>query len=120
MDNLEEMINSLEFAQMRNQIFSQLEQGNKMLQDLNAQMDVETVQKIMDDSREAIAYQKEISAAVAQVLTPEDDEAIEDQFNQMLAELLPQPISDPLPQPVAVGNPALPASPISEEEPILA
>uniref|UniRef100_A0A7S4L0N7 Charged multivesicular body protein 6 n=1 Tax=Paramoeba aestuarina TaxID=180227 RepID=A0A7S4L0N7_9EUKA len=83
--NLEEMVNAVDFAQREKEIFDSLKRGRDVLQQLNNEMKVEDVEKIMDDTREAIEYQNEISELLGQELVPEDEEAIEAELAELIA-----------------------------------
>jgi len=55
--NIEEMVNSIEFAAVSVKVFDALKQGNNVLQAINAEVSIEAVEKLMDESAEAIEYQ---------------------------------------------------------------
>mmetsp|Transcript_49261 Transcript_49261/g.96641 ORF Transcript_49261/g.96641 Transcript_49261/m.96641 type:complete len:215 (+) Transcript_49261:48-692(+) len=76
MMNLEEMVNSIEFASMRNEFLKAYEEGKNALDYLNSQTSLEDVEKLMEDTAEAIAYQDEVNQALNGALTSEDEEAI--------------------------------------------
>lgn len=75
--NLEGMVNSIEFASMQNEVFKALEIGKNALEELNSQMSLEDVEKLMDDTAEAIAYQEEIGQALGTALSAVDEDEIE-------------------------------------------
>jgi charged multivesicular body protein 6 len=57
LDNLKTLIDQLDFAKIEVQVFEGLKAGTKALQQLNNEMKIEDVEKLMDDSREALEYQ---------------------------------------------------------------
>ncbi|MDP2437332.1 MAG: Snf7 family protein [archaeon] len=118
LENLEQLINSLEFAKIQSDVFERLKEGNQMLTALNESMNIDDVEQLMEDTREAIAYQKEISEAISGKLTPQDDEAVEDEYQSILAglQLLPDVPSHPLP----VANPPTVQPVQSDPQPLLA
>ena len=73
MMNLEEMVNSIEFAKVEQDVLKGLQSGNDVLKEIQGEMSIEDVERIMDDTREAIEYQNEIEEALAGKLTDEDD-----------------------------------------------
>jgi len=81
--NIEEMVNSIEFAEVEQKVFAALSKGNQTLQEINSQMKIEDVEKLMDDSAEAIAYQNEISEMLSGALSNEDEQQIEEEFEQL-------------------------------------
>lgn len=65
----------MEFAKVEKEVFEGLKQGTKALQKLNDEMKIEDVEKLMDDSREALEYSDRISKILSESLTTEQDEA---------------------------------------------
>lgn len=55
--NLEQLVQSIEFAQVEAQVFAGLKSGNQILKELQDEIKIEDVEKLMDDTAEAIAYQ---------------------------------------------------------------
>lgn len=54
---LEQLVQSIEFAQVEAQVFAGLKTGNQILKELQEEIKIEDVEKLMDDTAEAIAYQ---------------------------------------------------------------
>eukprot|EP00823_Brevimastigomonas_motovehiculus_P006466 TRINITY_DN5354_c0_g1_i1.p1 TRINITY_DN5354_c0_g1~~TRINITY_DN5354_c0_g1_i1.p1 ORF type:complete len:242 (+),score=75.18 TRINITY_DN5354_c0_g1_i1:68-793(+) len=86
--NVEELINSIEFAAVQQQVFDALKVGSTCLSNINEQMKIEDVEKIMDDSKEAIEYQNKISEMLGTELTEGDNKAIEEEFAKMQQEMV--------------------------------
>eukprot|EP00008_Paramoeba_atlantica_P009863 CAMPEP_0201479394 /NCGR_PEP_ID=MMETSP0151_2-20130828/4101_1 /ASSEMBLY_ACC=CAM_ASM_000257 /TAXON_ID=200890 /ORGANISM="Paramoeba atlantica, Strain 621/1 / CCAP 1560/9" /LENGTH=222 /DNA_ID=CAMNT_0047860869 /DNA_START=92 /DNA_END=760 /DNA_ORIENTATION=- len=84
--NVEELINSIDFAEREKEIFDSLKRGKDVLQQLNDEMKIEDVEKIMDDTREAIDYQNEISELLGQQLVEEDEAEVEAELEELLRE----------------------------------
>jgi charged multivesicular body protein 6 len=74
--NIEELLNSVEYAKVQQEVFNALKEGNNALQKINSQMSIEEVEKLMDDTAEAIAYQEEISRILGTELTDADNDAV--------------------------------------------
>lgn len=55
--NLEQLVQSIEFAQVEAQVFAGLKTGNQILKEIQNEIRIEDVEKLMDDTAEAIAYQ---------------------------------------------------------------
>lgn len=51
-------VQSIEFSLVEKDVLFGLKQGNDVLKQLNKEMDLATVEKLMDDTREGIAYQE--------------------------------------------------------------
>ena len=55
--NLEQLVQSIEFAQVQVQVFDGLKKGNAILSELQQEMKLEDVELLMEETAEAIAYQ---------------------------------------------------------------
>ena len=83
-DNLEIMVNDIEFAQMQTQVVQGLKTGNESLKQMHKIMSYEDVEKIMEDTREGIEYQRELDELLAGSLTDEDESAILEELDVLL------------------------------------
>jgi len=77
LDNVQQMIDSVEFAQMEKDVFEKLKSGNEVLTALNKEMSIEKIDALMEETEEALAVRREIEEALAGHLTTEDDAEIE-------------------------------------------
>eukprot|EP01104_Vermistella_antarctica_P017075 TRINITY_DN5987_c0_g1_i1.p1 TRINITY_DN5987_c0_g1~~TRINITY_DN5987_c0_g1_i1.p1 ORF type:complete len:236 (-),score=82.51 TRINITY_DN5987_c0_g1_i1:79-786(-) len=90
LDNLQQMVDSVEFASMERRVFEQLKQGNSVLKAIHQEMSAEDVENLMLETEEAIEYQQQIDQMLSRNLTERDDEAVEDELDRMLTEKLNQ------------------------------
>lgn len=60
LDNLDQLVTSLEFKQIESQVFSSMKVGNECLKKLNEMMSLDEIEDLMDDTREAIEHQQVI------------------------------------------------------------
>ncbi len=58
MDNLEQMVDNIEFAQVELKVVEGLKVGNKCLEDMHKMMSLDDVEQIMAETQEAIEYQR--------------------------------------------------------------
>lgn len=66
LEQLEQLMRSVEFAQIQKDVLFGLQQGNRVLKDIQAEMGgLEHVEKLMGETQEAIAYQNVRAAAAA-------------------------------------------------------
>ena len=56
LDNLDEMVSSIEFATLERQVVDGLEQGNEALKALKQELDIERVERVMEDAAELQAW----------------------------------------------------------------
>jgi charged multivesicular body protein 6 len=87
LSNIDTMLLNIETAQLNIAVFDALKKGTNALNELNAQLTVEDVESLMDESAEALAHQQRVSDALAQSLTPTDEQATMDELNEMQASI---------------------------------
>lgn len=92
LDNLEKMVQDLEFAQIQMKVVEGLKQGNEALEKMHEIMSIEDVERIMDETKEGIEYQKEIDELLSGSLTQDDEDAVLEEL-----EALSKGIEDELP-----------------------
>jgi len=64
--NLEILVNSIEFTSQSSQVFKALEQGTRVLEQLNQETSVEKVEQLLSDSNAAIEYQHQVDQLLSQ------------------------------------------------------
>lgn len=74
--NLEQLVNSIEFAKVQGQVIAAMKTGKDELERLNNQMKMEDIEKLVEDTKDAVAYQFEVSKLVGAELTAEDDQDV--------------------------------------------
>ncbi|XP_041671744.1 charged multivesicular body protein 6 [Cheilinus undulatus] len=74
--NLERMVQDLEFAQIEKKVIDGLKFGNECLQKMHEVMSIEEVERIMDETQDAIEYQRQIDDMLAGSLSQEDEDAV--------------------------------------------
>lgn len=82
LDNLEKLVNDLEFAQVEIKVMEGLKGGNEALAELHKIMTLDDVEKIMGDTEEAVAYQHEIDDIMSGGIGQEEEDE-----DELLAEL---------------------------------
>lgn len=77
--NLEQLINDVENAQIQRDIYGALKEGNEFLKNINQQLTIDDVEKLMEETHEAIQYQQEVSEALSrQGFTENQDDLLEE------------------------------------------
>jgi len=80
LENIQDMVDSIEFTTLEVKVVEGLKIGAETLKQLQKEISVDTVEKIMEESAEAIAWHDEVSRILAESLTPEDNSDIEEQI----------------------------------------
>ncbi|KAJ2494043.1 Vacuolar protein sorting-associated protein 20 [Coemansia sp. RSA 2050] len=121
--NLQNLVDTIEFSLVQKDVIFGLEQGSKVLTQLNKEMRIEDVERLADDTAEAIAYQNEISDILQSNMTAEDEEAVlqeleelERQEAEKLRLDLPRAPKSALPDRVPVEDEAEPEEDVESEE----
>lgn len=83
--NLDEMIATIEFKLVEKKIVEGLKTGKTVLEQLNSELSLESVQQLMEDSAEAIAHQRAIDELLSEQLTPEDNAAVDAELQELMA-----------------------------------
>ncbi|OBZ85153.1 Charged multivesicular body protein 6 [Choanephora cucurbitarum] len=102
--NLEELTHSIEYALVEKQVLEGLQKGNDVLKEIHKETSLEAVEKLMDDTADAIAYQNEIDEMLHGLISAEDEEEIERELEALREEEidaeLPEVPANKLPEPV--------------------
>ncbi|KAI0885297.1 charged multivesicular body protein 6 [Annulohypoxylon maeteangense] len=108
---LEQLTRSVEFALIQKDIVFGLQEGTKVLKEIHAEMGgVEHVEKLMGETADAVAYQKEISEMLGGRITNQDEDEVEDELAALELE-----VNGPAPLP-NVPNTKLPKVEVTQQE----
>uniref|UniRef100_A0AAV2KJE2 Charged multivesicular body protein 6 n=1 Tax=Knipowitschia caucasica TaxID=637954 RepID=A0AAV2KJE2_KNICA len=97
--NLEQMVQDIEFMQIEMKVIEGLKVGNDCLKRMHEIMSIEDVERIMDETQEAIEYQRQIDDILAGSLTQEDEESILTELERITQGevVLPEVLDEALP-----------------------
>ncbi|OQE14290.1 hypothetical protein PENFLA_c039G03228 [Penicillium flavigenum] len=111
---LEQLTGQVEFALVQKDVLFGLQQGTKVLQTINKEMGgIEGVERLMEETEDARAYQEEVSQMLAGHLTNQDEDEVEDELEALQRELAGPEI---LPDDVVLPSP--PTADLPVEEPV--
>jgi len=114
--NLEKLTHDIEFAQVEAKVLDGLKAGNVALKQLNEMYSVEDVEKIMDETAEAVEKQQEIDALLSGGLSSEDMEDVEAELDEIIKSQLPAPVVEEE-LPAEEEEVQLPEVPMEEPQP---
>ncbi|WQF81429.1 Putative Snf7 family protein [Colletotrichum destructivum] len=81
LEQLEKLTSSVEFAMIQKDVVFGLQQGTKVLKEIHSEMGgIEHVEKLMGETADAIAYQKEVSDMLGGRISVQDEEEVEDEL----------------------------------------
>lgn len=111
---LEQLTASVEFAQIQKDVLFGLQQGTKVLNEIHREMGgLEHVEKLMGESADAVAYQREVSEMLGGRISNQDEDEVEDELAAMEAEAQGlRAAHDKLPD---VPDAKLPEQPVPEQ-----
>ncbi|KAF2645910.1 charged multivesicular body protein-like protein 6 [Massarina eburnea CBS 473.64] len=85
---LEQLTSDVEFALVQKDVLYGLQQGTSVLKAIHTEMGgIENVEKLMGESEEARAYQEEISQMLANNMSNQDEDEVEDELEALEAEV---------------------------------
>ena len=88
LERIETMITNIETKQMEMDVIRNLQQTNDILKQMNDLMPVEEVEQLMDDNAEHAERIREVGNLLAQSMSPEDDQAAEEEYERLCEALL--------------------------------
>ncbi|KAL7267920.1 Vacuolar protein sorting-associated protein 20 [Rhizina undulata] len=88
LEALEQLTNTIEFSLVEKDVLYGLQQGNNVLKEIHKEMSLETVEKLLDETVEGIAYQREISKMLEGRISNEDEDEVEDELAALEREVV--------------------------------
>ncbi|CAH1399888.1 unnamed protein product [Nezara viridula] len=84
LENLEKMIQDLEYSKVEMRILEGLKVGNEALKKMNEAMNIDEIERIMEETAEGIEKQREINELLNGKLSQEDEEAVDREYEELM------------------------------------
>ncbi|KZT75139.1 hypothetical protein DAEQUDRAFT_807382 [Daedalea quercina L-15889] len=88
LENLDHLVSTIEFSLIEVSVVHGLQQGNEVLKQIHKEMNIESVEKLLEETAEAREYQREIDQMLSNTLTVEDEEAVQSELRALRDEVL--------------------------------
>jgi len=85
LDNIEQMTQDLEFAQVEMKVVDGLKEGNQALKKMHDLVSIDEIERIMDETQDGIEKQQEIDELLSGQLTAEDEDAVLAELDELVA-----------------------------------
>ncbi|KAF4776722.1 Snf7 family protein [Colletotrichum scovillei] len=117
LEQLEKLTSSVEFAMIQKDVVFGLQQGTKVLKEIHSEMGgIEHVEKLMGETADAIAYQREVSEMLGGRISVQDEEEVEDELAALEASVAAEEAVRNPPKLPKVPDTKLPTPQGEEEE----
>lgn len=88
LETLEQLTSNVEFALVQKDVVYGLQQGTNVLKQIHSEMGgIEQVEKLMGESEDARAYQREVSEMLGGQMSNQDEDEVEDELEALQGEV---------------------------------
>ncbi|KAN0134842.1 charged multivesicular body protein 6 [Lactarius tabidus] len=116
LENLEQLVSTIEFSLVEVSVLHGLKQGNAVLKEIHKELNVESVEKLLEETAEAREYQREIDNMLTNSLSLDEEDAVQAELKELQRETLHPQRDEETP----ISFPDVPVTePVSTEQGIL-
>ncbi|KAF9076165.1 Snf7 family [Rhodocollybia butyracea] len=85
LENLQQLVSSIEFSLVEVSVLHGLKQGNEVLKEIHKEMNPDSVEKLLEETAEAREYQREIDELLANNLSLDEEDAVQAELLELQA-----------------------------------
>ncbi|KAJ3750545.1 Snf7 family [Lentinula detonsa] len=93
LENLQQLVSTIEFSLVEVSVLHGLKQGNEVLKELHKEMNPESVERLLEETAEAREYQREIDEMLANNLTLDEEDAVQAELRALQADVQAETVS---------------------------
>ncbi|KAF8078740.1 Snf7 family [Lyophyllum atratum] len=86
LENLEQLVSTIEFSLVEVSVLHGLKQGNEVLREIHKEMNIESVEKLLEETSEAREYQREIGEMLSNNLSLDEEDAVQAELRELQAQ----------------------------------
>ncbi|PWN21964.1 hypothetical protein BCV69DRAFT_298162 [Microstroma glucosiphilum] len=80
---LEELVSNIEFSQIQASVYHGLAQGNQVLKEIHKELNTESVEKLLEETAEAQAHQREVDELLATRMTADEEAEVQAELDAL-------------------------------------
>jgi len=81
-------VSTIEFSLVQVSVLHGLKQGNDVLKEIHKELNIENVEKLLEETLEAQQYQREVSEMLSSTLTLDEEDAVQEELLTLQEEVL--------------------------------
>ncbi|KAI9462444.1 Snf7 family [Lactarius psammicola] len=88
LESLEQLVSTIEFSLVEVSVLHGLKQGNAVLKEIHKELNVESVERLLEETAEAREYQREIDNMLTSSLSLDEEDAVQAELKELQQEAL--------------------------------
>ncbi|KAH9064107.1 Snf7 family [Lactarius vividus] len=88
LESLEQLVSTIEFSLVEVSVLHGLRQGNAVLKEIHKELNVESVERLLEETAEAREYQREIDDMLMNSLSLDEEDAVQTELKELQQEAL--------------------------------
>ncbi|KAI0274739.1 Snf7 family [Gloeopeniophorella convolvens] len=119
LENLEQLVSTIEFSLVEVSVLHGLKQGNAVLKEIHKELNVENVEKLLEETAEAREYQREIDSMLTNNLSLDEEDEVQAELRALQQESLREQKTENIRLPDVPTTELISAKPDTETEEVV-